>query len=1236
MNKRLHQRVACNLPVTLNFNYAEPVLGQAVNYCSGGLLIKLSVSLNELAAANKLNLFDVVQVVFKASLTSSEEAISFESHIRRMDGLLLGIEFSVPLSDNLQRLNQAIKNTPKLITKNVFGDSAQSNASAIIDEVEHRRKCFWSDLLAAFFDITTARFVELAGQSKDNQQQQNYFEALNALKVSKKEIQSNIECYINNPLTDADFSLQQLKQQAPGGNNQLEVLEKTIFEDWLDVQMIIASLESDYFSQLLVLNQYYSQLYQCPIIATNNPISPSVICHTFSKVMGNGQARPIQEVIYHCFNDVLSSKINKFYGELSVIFSNKGFKAEHTVAVEASSINICPGAANTGVRYESHNTYGALQSFKQLQRAVGQEQYPPYSDEQCFSLGDINQWFSTLSADKKLLLTDSSQPLRDVFINIIEDTGLGVDDGRHVNADQLDFLDVVDDIFNLMSDESEISAEIKPWIKQLKVPLLEVALNEPSFFDDPNHPARQVLEKLVHVGSVERVSKKGFESTVKGYISDIVEHYEQDHSAFSRVSKELDKLIQRQKNAFKRNADRVSKIHYGQQKLNRARLHVFKSIRDILVGSAMPKVALELVNIGWKDLLVGVCVREGSESNEFEENIAVLKTITDWCKSESSNVFDIEIEAPAILNLIHSQLEVSSTGLALTMPLLSELEKIFYGEIKAELISINEGDLGFDLTQSLDKVTPKIPARIKEQGNEDRWIERVQRMQVGDWVEYQENGGGRKRMRLAWTGEDELKFVFVNDQGMKEVEFDIDVMIENLDVGVIFFVDECDISFVDKSIFNTVQTVYDQMVFKATHDPLTELVNRHEFEKIIARSLAKLQNNFSQGALCYIDINQFSIVNNNYGNHVGDLLLQVIARRLKQYVGDDVVARVGGNEFGVLMSDCNEVKAIGLSERLRSLINDEIFLVEEKSIVVNVSIGLEMMSNNIQSVTTLLKHANLACRSAKHHKVDRVVLFKSDDCDQSHEDDVMSWAGRVDGAISTNKLQVRCQKIISVNDEGADQPHYEMLLGVTDDNGELTSPEDFIEAAEKINRMPKVDRWMVNSVFEWMENNSDKMAQMNGISINLSGCSINDGRFLKFLLDVIENTTVPTSKICFEVTETATISNLNYAVDFINEVKRTGCKFSLDDFGTGMSSYEYLQKLPVDYLKIDGVFIKDVVDNKKNYALVKSINELGHFLGIETIAEYVEDQEILDVLKEIGVDYAQGYGIEKPVLLSTI
>lgn len=648
-------------------------------------------------------------------------------------------------------------------------------------------------------------------------------------------------------------------------------------------------------------------------------------------------------------------------------------------------------------------------------------------------------------------------------------------------------------------------------------------------------------------------------------------------------------------------------------------------------------------------MLVVTCVREGEQSAELQEYFNVLDSLVSWnqthpkgkSKNDIGYEFERDIEAPALLDLIERTISVSPSGMVAHQRLMGELKSLLYGEAEPRFIDIQEADLGFDI--KLDDVSDAAVKSVDQESGEtgmtstDRWHKRAQNLKVGDVVEYTNEKGVTKRMSLIWIGEDSFKFVFVNRQGMKEVDLDIDALASQLSKGKATLVDENEISLIDKTLFNTVQSVYKQMSYQATHDPLTKAVNRREFEKHLTKALAKAHRDQMNHALYYIDLDQFGVVNNNYGYEAGDGLLTLITENLREQLDNNaILARIGGNEFGVLALDCGEAEAGILAERILKTIDTSEYQHKEETISITASIGLELITPDSQCIMTLMKHANLACISAKKMSGAKFVHYEPENYGQSHQDSVMNWVVRIDKALGADLLQLRCQKIAPVENPDDPHAHYEVLLGVLDEDGNLTSPESFIEAAEQFRRMPKVDRWVVNTVFDWMENNPDTINGLHGLSVNLSGHSINDDSFLEFLSEKLANTSVAPEKICFEVTETATISNLNYAADFVNELKKSGCKFSLDDFGTGLASYEYLQKLPVDYLKIDGVFIKDIHTNMTNYAMVKSINEVGHFMGKETIAEYVENDEILEVLREIGIDHAQGYGIQKPVLMKDL
>ena len=427
-----------------------------------------------------------------------------------------------------------------------------------------------------------------------------------------------------------------------------------------------------------------------------------------------------------------------------------------------------------------------------------------------------------------------------------------------------------------------------------------------------------------------------------------------------------------------------------------------------------------------------------------------------------------------------------------------------------------------------------------------------------------------------------------------------------------------------------------KLAYQSSHDELTTLFNRREFENRIERLVNTVSKEKAEHALCYIDLDQFKIINDTCGHIAGDELLRQISALMSSRVRhQDTLARLGGDEFGLLMEHCPINQAERVANVLLAVIKEFRFTWNNKTYSIGASIGVVPINENNENITELLRHADAACYVAKNAGRNRIQVYYPKDSELKKMRGEMRGVERLNKAFAKNQLVLFCQPIVPVNGVDRDYVHYEVLVRIKGDRGEIISPDIFLPAAERYNLISKLDQWVVENLFRWLSNN--RFAEnITCCSINLSGQTVGDPEFLIHIKKLLDSSSITASKVCFEITETSAIANLSNAQRFMNSMKEIGCMFALDDFGSGLSSFAYLKNLPVDYLKIDGVFIKDLINNPIDCAMVNSINEIGHVMGIKTIAEFVENEKVLKKLEEIGVDYAQGYGIGMPTPLDEI
>lgn len=427
-----------------------------------------------------------------------------------------------------------------------------------------------------------------------------------------------------------------------------------------------------------------------------------------------------------------------------------------------------------------------------------------------------------------------------------------------------------------------------------------------------------------------------------------------------------------------------------------------------------------------------------------------------------------------------------------------------------------------------------------------------------------------------------------------------------------------------------------ELSYMANHDTLTGLINRRAFEYQIASHLGRVRNEGSQHALCFLDLDQFKVANDTSGHDAGDhLLRQVSGLILNNLRESDTLARLGGDEFGIILENCSLDTARHVAEKVRSALDQLVFTWQGTSHAISCSIGVVPITAESSGISALMKAADIACYTAKETGRNRVCVMSMDDRQMASEQGQMEWLNRIQTALQEHRFFLDCQIIAPPRSPRAGL-RYEVLIRMRSPDGSIVSPGAFLPPAERFGIASKIDRWVITDILEKLSRAPHHLAALEACHINLSGRSFDQADFTDFVVGRFQHYGVPAGKICFEITETAAVHNLLEVQAFMERLGAMGCSFALDDFGSGLSSFGYLRRLPVTCLKIDGMFVRDIVTSRTDLAMVKAIHDIGHTMNMTTVAEYVESEKAASLLADIGVDLLQGFWVHRPCPLDDI
>ncbi|GBL47543.1 diguanylate cyclase/phosphodiesterase [Sulfuriferula multivorans] len=1285
--RRQYKRFWVLQPATLKNSWAGLFQCEIHDFCPKGILVSLTGSSANLASIAQLQ-DQAVTIEFRPD-PAGEDVYRLAGNVVRINQNSLGIaveNFPMNAFLDLTRIAKESASDNESISTNAFPQHQLDAAKISCHKQFH---AFIKEAIQNFYETVDNKLTITSSNISD-------FTAIKFIQ-SLYPLLSSRRPEIEQAFLGASYLQQLFDQRPTSPDKQqsekLSLVDIDDFEDWLNLSQVINELGFEHQSAIENFLIRFKVLVSKAATAHDNPYGPYFIFQTFRKAISDIKlSNPIRAVLYKAFFESLSRSFEEFYQGLNeaVAFVPSIRNAKIAAAQDramAQKTKDFDTAKNPGQQVHESDLESKPASTRHPAGAASDSD----NEQREYQLDNLLQYLSNPKAEFKTPIdhsvfgghpgwtdalanrANSLIPAMNSLFNAAHHTqeynaGYGMQPSSSVNiieggANLKQILDVLDNVRLRQSsgaeqnghisikrrltaelpqlDDSETSkdkhfqairlfdalvskpladdvlgSDIRSILKKLEVPLLKLALLDEKFLESDAHPARHTVNLFeryyVAADDFGKIFDPKLLKLLHQLANRVVDNYEINPAVFDEVNGILANLLKPVENVRKKNANRIQLISEGGEKIYLVRDQVEQEIRSSLGGKMVPKIIPFLLDAGWRHYLQLTSLRKGQDSTEHQRALTLLDDLLELL---APDVINAGIDAKKIQNLV--------TYIS------AKLKEILHNEDAIE-----------EITQSLSKqLQGKQPIEFQFHGSDhvnttsknNPGDAEIHQIHMGDWLSFEQEGI-QVPHQLVWSNISQTRFVFANRSATKKRHLEQHELHQAIQNGMAIKIPALDAPFMERSAHKVMLDAYERLYHQATHDPETGLLNRkgliNQIEKIIAAGVADNQSDI----LCLMMFDQLKAIYHSCDQNEAEASLLAIVESLSKEIQPiDLFSRLGEDTFAVLFRGRTLDKANSAAQNMVSLIKEHRITCQGKSFVLGVSAGIAELTAGMDSPSTLMQNAGSACVAAKSMGSNTVQRYENSNLHIRSEQALFEWAGIIDKALSEDLLYLRCQKIRPVLADSGALPHYEILLGLNDSLG--IQPFDLIRAAERWKRSPDLDLWVLRNSFQWIRENATRLGALNGFSINLSGLSLVNENILDFIQDALDKNDLPTEKIIFEVTESAAIERLDAAQTFIDKIKAYGCRFSLDDFGSGYSSFAYLKGLKVNYLKIDGAFVRDMLKDPADYAMVKSMHEIGHSLGLLTIAEYVENDAILAKLKEIGIDYAQGYGIEKPMPL---
>ncbi|MCH9697008.1 MAG: DUF1631 family protein [Gammaproteobacteria bacterium] len=1162
---------------------------------------------------------------------------------------------------------QLIKESPKVM--NLFrqyseqrfasGSEAGSNALSdkrkttqfVLDIINRYLPVLAENSLDECYDVISNRMAS----PESNHFANRYFEALTELKKHQQElIDEFLQAYTTG--LNSDNQLQQ-QVETQGLNQGLSLVEQDEFEDWLAIQEMSRRIDKRLDTVLEQLNTQLSQTVALHNDQQEPILAPIMLCSAFNKafcqLQFDGATRAL---IYPGIEEGLQNNLESFYTQISQELSEQGYlpvtrqpavirvprnrgqsnptNASAEVAASAPETAVVQDAANlqpAPIAPPAANVYAndintLTHVFQSMQSALPQLHHaqPPNQVQAIQSVDDVQLLVNNLVPAQ----ASGQNALSAIKDRILHELLIQQGGQQVVNQQKSASLLATSQMFDALNSQGT-QPETQSYIEQLQLPLLHHALVQSENSQQNPDIIQNIIDLLDQVINLLGDSEKPWAVETKSRISKLVKQIVSESTdkpeVFKQVEAELEGFANKAINDRSKNEQKLIDDCEGKQRVRKARYRVNQELDQLIGGKRIPSVIPRLLKSGWKQILVRTELREGLGSEEWQEAIGVIKDLKTWL-SRPKAIHDIpEKQIQHLLDLTNEQFTEYGIDTVKQNAIIGELVTLLLGSGTPRKIR----------RARLTRIKSNVFASENETDQEAcPWVDDLK---VNQWLEFKSDRKQAEILKLVWIGKKPWRAVFVTQQGVKRYELNRQQLIDKYQHKTVRKIENPDQPIATRARHAVVEKFYSDIRQDAFEDSKVDLLNRRGLMSFLR------ETEFDDDAtLIFVEIDDYRVISQACGIEASDEIIIEISKRMRQSTAKNAtIARIDDQSLVMVLPDTSvdsfNAMASGWSENIRN----KPFEYGSQSFPVVLSIGMVGFNPENLEVEKLIKNASVTCASAKQSGRNHIKVYSDDDWQLQQRAEQLEWAGHIDKTLAENRLVLACQPIVPVNAQSGDNQsvtgqHYEILLRVVDAQGRIGPPGSFLSAGEQLRRMPDIDRWVFRNLMQWMQDNIELVDQLDGFSVNLSGQSVASQSFLNYVTEQVFEVNFDPSKLTFEITETVAIDDFEYVKKFIHHMKKLGCKFSLDDFGSGYASYSYLRNLDVDYLKIDGMFVKELHVDSKDFMMVRSMNDIAQSLGLKTIAEFVENQEILDLLGQIGVDYAQGYHVGKPAPISEL